>query len=340
MTLSKASLSLIIKCGDLMKKDLITGTSIFFISAFLSIYILVKVGIYETSSNLIYVLALSIFAVTFIHMLTAAFLKKNIAWNISKATIIPEIIMTGILYIWRPSIAIVESILIVIVTFYICHAIFKVKNKTKMQITGKRVLRCVNVNCVLHSLILVPGVVIMIPYLVGNKPIIIIPSNNITTSTECTIPYNEWASMTISEKTDFVEDFIEHSSSSLLMDTSPNVHISYLPSGLCGSYSREDDCLLLNSTILKEDDLKQLINTLSHEMYHRFEYFLVEDYFNGHLDNNYLTNTMIDKIEIYKLELENYKSVGISEESYDNYYNQVCESDARAFAEKIVNTYF
>ncbi len=323
-----------------MKKFLITRVSIFFISVFASMYILVKSGIYETSSGCVYILAFSTIILMLVHISTTALLKNNIAWHISKASIIPEIIMTGILFTWKPSIAIVEFILIVIVTFYICNAMFKVKNKNKMQITGKRVLRCINVNCLLYSLILLPGVVIMTPYLVGNKPIIIIQSNNITTSTECNIPYNKWDSMTIAEKTYFVEDFIEHSSSSLLMDTSPNVHISYLPSVLCGSYSREDDCLLLNSTILKDDNLKQLINTLSHEMYHRFEYFLVEDYSNGSLDNNYLTDTMIDKIEIYKFELKNYKSAGISEESYDNYYNQVCESDARAYAEQIVNTYF
>ena len=268
-------------------------------------------------------------------------LKPNVLWTISKAFIIPEVITTCLLFIWKPFTAFIEITLVILSIVFSCRSIQSKSKKRNLQSRIKRLMRGINVNILLSSIILTPGIFIMIPYLTNtNKSLVTIPSHNISQTTEYSIAPNKWNRMTTTQKTEFIYKFSEIQAVELNMETVPTIKIGYMPWALYGSYSRQDDLILINAGIVQENNAEQIVKIISHELFHRYEHTLVEDYSNGLLPSDNLSDDVIDRIEGYSRDFENYSPGGITEESYNKYYSQLCEIDARSYADLIARKYF
>ena len=321
-----------------MKKKLIAGIITFFISSFSSSYILVKTCSLDTRNTAIILLTIASLFLIAIHITSNVMLNQNILWVVSKALIIPEVIITCFLIVWKPFTALCEIIII-----FASALILRYKSKSKCPSYSKvkRMIKYINANILLSSVILIPGICIMLPHITNsNNALITIRSHEISHTNEYCIEPNEWSKMTISQRTKFIENFIEAQAVELGMETIPNVEICYLPSPLYGSYTRENDLIIVNASIVQNYNAIQLVDTLSHELFHRYEHTLVEDYSNDLLSSDDLSDDAIKKIEGYSRDFDNYSPGGITEESYNNYYFQSVEIDSRAYAELTVSKYF
>lgn len=323
-----------------MRKEVIKGIAAFTFSTVASSYILVRSCTFKTNNIAVSILALASLLLIALHISTTMIFKPNQMWFISKAIIIPEIISVCILLIWKPAIGFIEIALVILSTAF-CLRSTKGKTKAKNSIIRiKRLLRGVNASITLCSLILIPSIIIMTPYLRNNgKALITIPTHEISHTNDYHIP-DKWSLITITQKTEFIEEFSEILASELNMDTVPSVKICYMPLVLYGSYSNEEDIILLNAGIVQDSDVKQIASTLSHEFFHRYQYTLVEDYSNGTLSDDNLSDDVIERINSYANEMSDYHPGGTSEESYEKYYTQACEVDARAYSEITVSKYF
>lgn len=323
-----------------MRKEVIKGIVAFTFSTVASSYILVRSCTFKTNNIAVSILALASLLLIALHISTTMIFKPNQMWFISKAIIIPEIISLCLLSIWKPVIGFIEIALVILSTAF---SLRSSKGKTKAKnliIRIKRLLRGINASITLCSLILIPSIIIMTPYLRNSgKALITIPTHEISHTNDYHIP-DKWSLITITQKTEFIEEFSEILASELNMDTVPSVKICYMPLVLYGSYSNEEDIILLNAGIVQDSDVEQIASTLSHEFFHRYQYTLVEDYSNGTLSDDNLSDDVIERINSYAIEMSDYHPGGTSEESYEKYYTQACEVDARAYSEITVSKYF
>lgn len=323
-----------------MRKEVIKGIAAFTFSTVASSYILVRSCTFKTNNIAVSILALASILLIALHISTTMIFKPNKMWFISKAIIIPEIISVSLMLIWKPVIGSIEIALVILSAVFSFRST-KGRTKTKNSIIRiKRLLRGINASITLCSLILIPSIIIMTPYLRNSsKALITIPTHEISQTNDYHIP-DKWSLITITQKTEFIEEFSEILASELNMDTVPSVKICYMPLVLYGSYSNEEDIILLNAGIVQDSDVKQIANTLSHEFFHRYQYTLVEDYSSGTLSDDNLSDDVIERIKSYANEMSDYHPGGTSEESYEKYYTQACEVDARNFAELVVQKYY
>lgn len=324
-----------------MKKPFIVGFATLIVSTAASAYILSKSISFESYGIFTFILSFALFLIVALHISTTIVLKPNNAlWTVARTLIIPEVITTCILLIWKPIAAFAEIGIASLVILYNCRLIHNkpMPKNTKSKI--KRLIRCINVNILLCSVILIPGVFIMVPHLTNSKAMITIPSRNVSQTTEYNIAPSKWELITISQKTDFIEGFLETQAVQLNMDTIPNIEVAYIPQSIFGSYTQEEDLIILNAAIVQDSNAEQIVQTLSHELFHRCQHALVENFSNGTLPYDSLTDDQIERIKNYAYDFQNYKPGGINEESFNQYYNQPCEIDARAYAEQVVTRYF
>lgn len=102
----------------------------------------------------------------------------------------------------------------------------------------------------------------------------------------------------------------------------------------CGYYIDSSKEIFINYKYLNEGELKDVLQTILHEMHHAFVHYTVEniDYESELVQDNYYYKQARE----WKVNTENYIS---SESSYDEYSNQPIEVDARAYAAVRVEYY-
>lgn len=164
-----------------MRKEVIKGIAAFTFSTVASSYILVRSCTFETNNIAVSILALASLLLIALHISTTMIFKPNKIWFISKAIIIPEIINVCLLLIWKPSIGYIEIALVILSAAFIFR-LTKSKTKAKDSIIRiKRLLRGINASITLCSLILIPSIIIMTPYLRNSgKALITIPTHEIS----------------------------------------------------------------------------------------------------------------------------------------------------------------
>ena len=320
-----------------MNTKVMNGIAVFTVSSAASTYIIAKTCSSDARNTALTVLTIATLVLAAVHIASSAMFKSNILWTASKAVIIPEVIITCILFIWKPAAAFLEITLVILFAVFSCLSILRKASKTNLH---SKIFKCINVNLLSASIILIPGLFIIMPYISNSKPLISISSHDVSQSESyCTAP-NHCKLTAASQKERFIKEFIETHAAELNMVTVPNVEICYLPGPLYGSYSRDSDLIIINASIVQEDNIRQLVNTASHELFHRYEHMLTEDYANGLLSSDTLSDDIIERIKSYSHDFQSYASAGITEGSYSEYYNQPCEIDARAYAEQTADNYF
>lgn len=100
----------------------------------------------------------------------------------------------------------------------------------------------------------------------------------------------------------------------------------------CGYYIDSSKEIFINYKYLNEGELKDVLQTILHEMHHAFVHYTVEniDYESELVQDNYYYKQARE----WKENTENYISSNIN---FDEYQNQPIEADARAYAEERAN---
>lgn len=101
-----------------------------------------------------------------------------------------------------------------------------------------------------------------------------------------------------------------------------------------GYYINSNRIIALSKNRLYKGNVLEVLNAICHESYHALEYSLIQsgDIYNGNTD---IEKTVQYKISKYKSEFENYRDYKTSDGalSFYKYYNQMCESDSRTYAD-------
>ncbi len=148
--------------------------------------------------------------------------------------------------------------------------------------------------------------------------------------------FNEekWKKYSIEEKITLIQNFADFESGILHI---PRVIISTkkIDRYTLGRYDRENNAITVDVQHLNNSDAKECINTISHEVFHAYQYQLVKNF---DWDNEMSDTYFFEALKEWEKNQQNYKSAYIY--GYEDYEEQAIEKSAREYAaqetEKIV----
>ena len=103
---------------------------------------------------------------------------------------------------------------------------------------------------------------------------------------------------------------------------------------LAGGYDHDDRTVYISRDSLLYDRPEDCVDTILHEVYHSYQHYLCAVY--ETLDEKYRSMYFLRDAACYLCEFEQYHS---GSDDFFEYYYQLCEIDARAYAESRLSTY-
>ena len=169
------------------------------------------------------------------------------------------------------------------------------------------------------------------------------PTNNSVYSEKYTIKNNtetlsnlkqeKWEELTIQEKLEVLQVVCNIERNYLGVANTITVKSAVLEDNVLGEYLDEKYTILIDLDHLNTASARSVLNTITHECYHCYQFRLIDLYDNSNeIDRNL---AMFNHVEEYKEEFINYNSDG----GYE-YYNQSVEVDAREYAQAAVVDYY
>lgn len=147
----------------------------------------------------------------------------------------------------------------------------------------------------------------------------------------------KWDKLNVAEKERVIRSIalIEKEEFGISNDVEITVSTEKMSDYTCGYYIDSSKEIFINYKYLNEGELKDVLQTILHEMHHAFVHYTVEniDYESDFVQDNYYYKQARE----WKDNTENYIS---SNSNYDEYRDQPIEADARAYAEERVQYYF
>ena len=146
---------------------------------------------------------------------------------------------------------------------------------------------------------------------------------------------DSWSSITVQEKAGVLQKIANLERSNLGISNELNVCIANLEKkGLWGYYDDSTHEIVIDMDLLLNGSVQDALRCLVHEAFHSFEHRIVDLY--KEIDSSNKNLWIFRKVNIYAEEFEYYND---GEDTYSDYYEQQCETDARAYAEERVKFY-
>lgn len=146
----------------------------------------------------------------------------------------------------------------------------------------------------------------------------------------------KWDELNVAEKERVIRSIalIEKEKLGISNDVEITVSTEKMSAYTCGYYIDSSKEIFINYKYLNEGELKDVLQTILHEMHHAFVHYTVEniDYESELVQDNYYYK----QARAWKENTENYISSNIN---FDEYQNQPIEADARAYAEERAEYY-
>lgn len=102
-----------------------------------------------------------------------------------------------------------------------------------------------------------------------------------------------------------------------------------------GRYNDSTKQIFINKSIFLDKSSEKLLDTVCHEVYHSYQHRLISVYMD--MDEKNRNLKIFRNIGIYRSEFCNYKN---GSDDFNGYYTQICENDARKYAEERVKEYY
>lgn len=144
---------------------------------------------------------------------------------------------------------------------------------------------------------------------------------------------DNWKNLSKADRQEALNEFVVIDLMYLLgeEDQDIDVYIQSLDSKTMGGYySFKDEDIIINDCILSDRD--KTISVLLHEAYHRYQHKVID----ALEDKMSLKIKMIRDVKQWKNDVYNYVS---ADDSYDEYYNQSLEKDAREYSNEYSSMY-
>ncbi|MBP1549540.1 MAG: hypothetical protein J6A05_06005 [Oscillospiraceae bacterium] len=179
---------------------------------------------------------------------------------------------------------------------------------------------------------MIPCIVSFVSCWIYDKPILKENSYLISTDISCSaaqITGDEWKGMIYKEKFEYLNLILEAEAQNLCMEDTPEVQAVIYPENIYGAYDYSTDTIFINAELLRTSSADMVIETLGHELYHRYEHIIVAD------ESKNITGVEKERIEEYRYEFENPQMIV----DWIGYYRMSIETDARAAGERTVEKY-
>lgn len=145
-----------------------------------------------------------------------------------------------------------------------------------------------------------------------------------------------WKNLDIQQKLDICQRLINCEGNYLGLTHQVDVVAIEIPGTVLGSYSEEEYLIRIDKEHLEKSIGYDVMGTILHECAHAYQYEQVDIYMV--LDEKYKKSILLYPASIYKEEFSNYKSTS-NGDSYEHYYYQRAEMDARDLAKTHVAAY-
>lgn len=137
-----------------------------------------------------------------------------------------------------------------------------------------------------------------------------------------------WEALTAQEKLNVLQTVANIEQRYLGLPHELNVGVEDKDGNTAGTYYDETHEILISTSCLLYDSPWELVNTICHEAYHAYQHRLVDLW--NYADQDSRGLKIFRRVRSYAEEFQNY--VG-SEDNFNTYYIQHCESDARDYAD-------
>lgn len=139
----------------------------------------------------------------------------------------------------------------------------------------------------------------------------------------------EWEKINLTDKINKLQVLANIEAIRLGLPHELNVHIGAVDENIAGYYEDGRHLIVVDADYLKTATGMNLLSTICHEAYHAYEYRMLDLY--DTLDENSKRLYAFQRAYYYRMNFENYIE---SEKSFEEYYSQECEIDARNYAEQ------
>lgn len=158
-------------------------------------------------------------------------------------------------------------------------------------------------------------------------------------------PEMGWENLSIEEKTRVLETVIRVECRYLGMkDSLPSLKVSFLEEGLLGQYNYEEDSITISyNYMISEASGYSILRVLTHELYHRYQHYLVcmlEALGSDEETAKYTDLLLLYNLTVYRDEMQNYISPDGTDISYFLYNQQQLERDADKYGDSSVDEYY
>lgn len=140
-----------------------------------------------------------------------------------------------------------------------------------------------------------------------------------------------WERLTNTEKIDILQSVTNIESSFLGIPFELNVGAAALKDNVVGGYNDSTHSVLIDFDSLENDSAYDLLDTILHETRHAYQHSLISLY--QIAAPEYKQLLVFKEVQQYDAEFSNYTH-GSSDETFDDYYYQACEEDARSYADE------
>ena len=144
-----------------------------------------------------------------------------------------------------------------------------------------------------------------------------------------------WKTLPREEKLEVLNAAGEIEACHLRMEWDLTIEAVELPEGVYASYYDKERKIRFSEKVLDEASPYDCVVSIAHEVYHAYTYRVIDAY--DQLDEDSKRLLFFSDIERMKSEFEHYAG---SYSKYQDYYNQVCEQQAREYSEERAKLYF
>ncbi len=143
-----------------------------------------------------------------------------------------------------------------------------------------------------------------------------------------------WDSLTVDKRLEVIRMVMERERAHLGISNDLCLGIVPLSMGTLGYYDQDRFEILIDTDVLRISTAWEALDIICHETYHAMQDSLVELY--ERLDEKYKNLIVFERVREYAYEFKHYNH---GQTDFDEYYEQACETDARAYAEKRLEDY-
>lgn len=139
-----------------------------------------------------------------------------------------------------------------------------------------------------------------------------------------------WERLTNTEKIDILQTVANIESTFLGIPFELNVGAAAMKDNVVGGYNDNTHSILIDFDSLENDSAYDLLDTILHEARHAYQHSLISLY--QIAAPEYKQLLVFKEVQQYDAEFSNYTH-GTSDETFNDYYYQACEEDARTYAD-------